>query len=177
MPPAALTVRRARAEELDVVSKLLMRAYAEFEEAFSWRDTWERYVSDVADVRSRWGRSQLWVADLEGTVVASVDYYPPGSGGYSYPGVPFPPDWAAFRCLGTDPDRRGVGLGHALVEHLVALARSDGATHIALHSAPLMATGMRIYRRLGFERLPQHDFAPRADSPHRVLAFALALDR
>jgi hypothetical protein len=29
----------------------------------------------------------------------------------------------------------------------------------------------------GFQRLPQHDFAPRPDSSQRVLAFALALDR
>lgn len=170
MPPGTPTIRRARAEELDLISKLLERAYAEFEEAFPSRDAWNLYMSDVADVRGRWGRSQLWVADLEGTVVGSVDYYPPSSGGYAHPGVPFPPGWSAFRCLGTDPDRRGIGLGRALVEHLIAQAHRDGAACLALHSAPIMAAAMRLYQSLGFQRLPQYDFAPRPDSPQRVLA-------
>jgi GNAT superfamily N-acetyltransferase len=129
----------------------------------------------LADVRGRWGRSQLWVAELAGTVVGSVDYYPPSSGGYAHPGVPFPPGWAAFRCLGTAPDRRGTGLGRALVEHLIAQARRDGAACLALHSAPIMVAAMHLYQGLGFQRLPRHDFAPRPDSPQRVLAFALPL--
>jgi GNAT superfamily N-acetyltransferase len=172
----ALTIRGARPEELDVVSTLLARAYAEYEERFSRRGAWDAYLADVADVRGRWGRSQLWVAELGGSIAGSVDYYPSGSGGYRYPGVPFPARWACLRCLGTDPDRRGIGLGRALVEHLIALARREGATHLALHSVPFMAAAVRIYQKLGFRRFPEHDFLPRPDSASKVLAFALPLD-
>jgi ribosomal protein S18 acetylase RimI-like enzyme len=177
MPPVAPRIRRARPEELDTISKLLMRAYAEYEAAFPSGEAWSRYLSDVADVRGRWGRSSLVVAELDGALAGSVDYYPPSSGGYAYPGVPFPSGWAAFRCLGTDPDRRGAGVGRALVEHLIAQAREDGATHLAMHSAPAMATAVGLYQRMGFRRLPEHDFTPRPGSRLRVLAFGLALDR
>jgi len=175
MRPGTLTVRGARRDELDEISDLLVRAYAELEERFYWRGAWNMYLADVADVHGRWGQSRLVVAELDGALVGSVDYYGPDSGGYRYPGLAFPPGWSCFRCLGTDPDHRGIGAGRALVEHLIALARGDGASHLALHSAPIMETAMRMYGRLGFRRLPEHDFSPRPDSPHKVLAFGLPL--
>jgi hypothetical protein len=45
-----------------------------------------------------------------------------------------------------------------------------------MHSAPTMATAVRMYQRMGFRRLPEHDFTPRPDARLRVLAFGLALD-
>jgi GNAT superfamily N-acetyltransferase len=177
MAPGGLLIRGARAEELDRISKLLVRAYTEYADGFPWPDAWSDYLSDVADVHGRWGRSKLWVAELDGSVVGSVDYYPPDSGGYDYPGGAFPRRWACFRCLGTDPDRRGIGVGRALVEHLVALARREGASHLGLHSAPLMAAAVRMYQAMGFEHVPEHDFWPRPGSQYAVLAFGLPLLR
>ncbi len=77
--------------------------------------------------------------------------------------------------VATDPTVRGSGLGTALSEHAIGLARADGATHMVLHSIPHMAAAVRIYERLGFERLPEHDFVPGPGLDGAVLAFRLAL--
>jgi ribosomal protein S18 acetylase RimI-like enzyme len=174
MPEGELTIRRARPKETDAVAKLLVRAFAELGRGFYWPDGWDRYLSGVADVEGRRDQTQLWVAELDESIVGSVDYYPPGNGGY-HPAITFPPGWAAFRCLAVDPERRGAGVGRALVEHLVALARRDQATHLVLHSIPLMTVAVGLYQRMGFARLPSHDFRPRAESPHQWLAYGLAL--
>lgn len=171
---ALVTIRPADPEELDDVSALLLNAYAEYQPSFPSPELWVEYSTGVGDVRGRWGESQLWVAELDGALAGSVDYFPPGDSGY-HRAVGFPQSWAAFRFLATDPERRGSGVGRALVDHVIALARGGDATHVGLHSAPLMQAAIRIYEGVGFERSPEHDFAPIPDSDFRVLGFALAL--
>jgi ribosomal protein S18 acetylase RimI-like enzyme len=175
MPEGKPTIRRARPRETDAVAKLLVRAFAELEWGFYWPKGWDHYLRSVADVEGRQDQAQLWVAVLDGSIVGSVDYYPPGNARY-HPAVTFPADWAAFRCLAVDPERRGAGVGRVLVQHLVALARRGQATHLVLHSIPPMTVAVGLYQRMGFTRLPSHDFRPRAESPHRWLAYGLALD-
>jgi ribosomal protein S18 acetylase RimI-like enzyme len=174
MPGGKLTIRRARPTETEVLARLLVGAFAELERGFYWPDGWDSYLRGVADVEGRQDRAQLWVAELDGSIVGSVDYYPPGNTGY-HPAITFPPSWAALRCLAVDPERRGVGVGRSLVEHLVVLARRDQATKLVLHSIPTMTVAVGLYERMGFARLPSHDFRPRAESPHRWLAYGLAL--
>lgn len=170
-----MIVRPARLEELDAVSALLVNAYAEYASVLPSPDAFAEYSASVGDVRGRWGESQLWVAELDGALAGSLDYFPPGKSPY-HQFVGFPEDWAAFRFLGTDPDRRGSGAGRALVEQVIALARRDGATHVGLHSGPFMQAAVRLYEGMGFERSPKHDFSPRPDTDLRVLGFSLALD-
>jgi GNAT superfamily N-acetyltransferase len=169
-----MEIRLARDEELDDVSTLLGRAYAQYEQALPSPGAWAEYSATVADVRGRSGESQLWVAELDGALAGSLDYYPPGDSPY-HRFVGFPSSWAAFRFLGTDPDRRGSGVGRALVERAIALARSEDATHLGLHSGQFMKAAVRLYGHLGFERSPEHDFSPVPDANVRVLGFALAL--
>ena len=176
MPGGKPTIRRARPTETTAVAKLLVGAFAELEQRFYWPDSWDQYLRGVADVQGRQDQAQLWVAELDGTIVGSVDYYPPGNARY-HPAVTFPADWAAFRCLAVDPEQRGASVGRSLVEHLIALARRDQATHLVLHSIPLMTVAVGMYQRMGFVRLPSHDFRPRATSPRRWLAYGLALGR
>lgn len=174
MPAGKPVIRRARPTETDAVARLLVGAFAELQRGFYWPDGWDSYLRGVADIEGRQDRSQLWVAELGGRVVGSVDYYPPGNARY-HPAVTFPASWAAFRCLAVDPERRGAGVGRALVEHLIVLARRDQATHLVLHSIPLMAVAVGLYERMGFVRLPAHDFRPQAASPQRWLAYGLTL--
>jgi ribosomal protein S18 acetylase RimI-like enzyme len=170
---ASITVRPARREDIDEITQVLERAYIEFAAIFSWPEMWDLYFADVTRVASRWDHTRLLVAESEGIIVGSVDYYPPeGEEGHVRPELhdvvspeviakmTFPSGWAAFRCLGTDPARRGHGIGRTLVSAVIELARQEGALHVGLHSIAIMTAAIRMYERLGFTRYPERDFTP-----------------
>jgi ribosomal protein S18 acetylase RimI-like enzyme len=52
---------------------------------------------------------------------------------------------------------RGRGVGRALAEHVVALARTEGAGEMALWSRPYQVEAHSLYESLGFCRTPERD--------------------
>jgi ribosomal protein S18 acetylase RimI-like enzyme len=182
-----VTVRPAGRDDIERVSDLLTSAYAEFERDFPWPELWSAYVTDVIDVQGRWGKSLLLVAESDGAVVGSVDYYPPGRG-YRLKAelvdalgpentarATFPTTWGAFRYLATSEAMRGRGIGRMMVERLITLAKSDGASHLVLHTMPTMRAAMRIYDRMAFARLPERDLHVDPGREDKVLAYSLPL--
>src|SRR5688500_10952726 len=54
--------------------------------------------------------------------------------------------------LYVDPNRRGGGVGRALIEASLAVARERGASHLEWQTAPDNATAQRLYDATGAER-------------------------
>jgi ribosomal protein S18 acetylase RimI-like enzyme len=52
---------------------------------------------------------------------------------------------------------RGRGVGRALAERVVELARAEGAAGMALWSRPYQAAAHSLYESLGFRRTPERD--------------------
>jgi ribosomal protein S18 acetylase RimI-like enzyme len=57
-------------------------------------------------------------------------------------------------------DARGLGVGAALVQHVVNRARELELDGLAMSTQPTMLSAHRIYQRLGFERTPERDWSP-----------------
>jgi ribosomal protein S18 acetylase RimI-like enzyme len=70
------------------------------------------------------------------------------------------PDEAEFRMLGVAPQARGRGIGQALVDACVALARRDGVRRLVLSTQEESAADHRVYERRGFVRRPDLDWTP-----------------
>jgi predicted GNAT family N-acyltransferase len=66
-------------------------------------------------------------------------------------------------------DWRGRGVGAALLERLIALARARGDARVLLNA---QVQAMPFYARFGF--VPEGDAFMEADIPHRAMARALA---
>lgn len=68
----------------------------------------------------------------------------------------------------TDPARRGEGIASALLEHVLADARSRGVTRISLETGAtaFFAPARALYRRAGFDACPP--FGSYRDDPHSV---------
>ncbi|MCA1829892.1 MAG: GNAT family N-acetyltransferase [Actinobacteria bacterium] len=168
----AVVVRDARADELDAVSALMLDAYAQYlpapdaELSDAERSAWDAYRVDIGDVRSRLDSADLIVAADGDELLGAVTFYDPAADAH-YPNASeahgWPSEWASFRLLAVPPHARGKGIGRLLTEECIARARALGAPVLALHTTHLMDVAREMYKRIGWERVPEFDFFPMPD--------------
>lgn len=179
-PPSGLVVREAGLHELDAIASLLKQVYSEYRPHFP-ADAWERYLSEIVDVRCRSADSVLIVATNDRGLVGTVGFYPDASRSSL---ERWPRGWASIRALAVRGEARQRGVGKALGLECVRRAREQRAHSIGLHTASFMTVATRLYKRLGFRRAPDFDieigemFAGRPlppDSSWQAQAFRLDL--
>jgi len=165
-------IRDAQQAELDDVAALMVAAYREYAPLMP-PAAWRAYARDIEAVRGRLGHSRLIVCHASGGLAGAVTFYPPGSGPW------WPREWAGFRLLAVDPERRGEGVGRALVAETIVRAGAVAAPALGIHSTPWMTAAVALYRSLGFVRDPRCDFEPGIPmsdgSPLRVDCYRLDL--
>ena len=151
-------VRDARPDERAAVAKLTMRAYAEFATVMR-PDAWAGLERAV--------RSALQSPVAERIVAESVDdalllgsvmLFPAER--LEYGGIAVDAVGPELRLLAVTPEARGLGVGKALVDECIRRARESGASELGLHSSASMQAAIRMYLRLGFQRVPARDFQP-----------------
>lgn len=93
-------------------------------------------------------------------VAGAVAYMPPGCSNSKI----FEEGWPSMRMLVVHPDHRGKGIGRALAEECVEMARKDGAEFFGLHTSPVMSVALPLYLRMGFEK--DRNLEPIAGAPY-----------
>lgn len=175
----AMLLRALRADEIETLALMLLEAYDQYfpqDPTPAERAPWQDYRDDIADVASRFERSEQIIAERDGRIVGGVTFYPPGLLELENDlDQPTPAMWAGIRLLGVDPQARGGGIGRALTEETIARARDRGATHLALHTTERMTVAREMYERMGFVRIPDYDFKPIPGSEFTVMAYLLEL--
>jgi GNAT superfamily N-acetyltransferase len=115
-------------------------------------------VDELRDAAARAAATDLLVAvDDAGMLIGTVTFAPPGSG---YAEITEGPAEAGFRMLAVAGGRQGQGVGTALVQACIDLARAAGCTTLRLSTEPRMTAAQRMYGRLGFVRTPELDWDP-----------------
>ena len=114
------------------------------------------------------------VAELDGKIVGSVVLYPAKTDAYG--GNVEKLDYPEIRMLAVAPEVQGKGIATALISECIARAKAKGFQSIGLHTGEFMTGAMRLYERLGFERMPQHDFQP-ANDGIIVKAYRFSFDK
>jgi ribosomal protein S18 acetylase RimI-like enzyme len=98
--------------------------------------------------------------------------FPPAADAYG--GLADEVPWPELRLLAVAPEARGLGVGQLLVDECVIRARRAGAAALGLHTSRSMRAAKRMYERMGFVRVPEHDFQP--PGAELVEGYALRLD-
>ncbi|MEO1489979.1 MAG: GNAT family N-acetyltransferase, partial [Pseudomonadota bacterium] len=68
--------------------------------------------------------------------------------------------WLELVKMATDPDAQGQGVGKAVLDHLVEIARDLGAHRIWLETNDRLAPATRLYERTGFRALTAQEERP-----------------
>lgn len=164
-------IRPVRPAEFDAAGEVTLAAYRALAGAHLSGD----YAAELADVRRRCTEAEVLVAvtpagtatgGVLGCVTFVADHASPWAE-YLEPGE------SSIRMLAVDPAAQGQGGGNALLQACVQRARHHSSRALMLHSTPWMTTAHRLYRRAGFERVPERDWLPMPEVP--LWAFRLAL--
>lgn len=141
------------ADEELTAGEVTVAAYEEFRTRFSPED-WEVYARTLPDTAVRVAQGELLVAtDADGEIVGTVTYYvqpQPTSGHWRA-------EDAMVRFLAVRPDRRGEGIGAALIDECLRRATNAGKLRLAMQTTASMATAIGMYERRGFARDPDGD--------------------
>jgi ribosomal protein S18 acetylase RimI-like enzyme len=108
-----------------------------------------RYIAD-------WGRpgdAALIAVDDDGECLGAAWYRLLSSGD---PGFGFLDEATPELSIGVVPDRRGQGIGSALLTRLIEQARNEGFRSLSLSVSP-ENPAVALYRRHGFTRVPSSD--------------------
>ncbi|HKP76255.1 MAG TPA: GNAT family N-acetyltransferase [Longimicrobiaceae bacterium] len=169
-PRAHIEIRDARDDEREAMRALTLAAYGEFARVMA-PDAWAELRDALHRALNTDVGAERIVAECDGGIVGSVMLFPAASA--TYGGSVEAPPWPELRLLAVHPDVRGGGVGRMLVEECVRRARAAGARALGLHTSRSMAAAIRMYRRMGFVRAPEHDFQP--PGAERVEGYRLPL--
>jgi ribosomal protein S18 acetylase RimI-like enzyme len=156
----SLTIRDLRPEESDALGRLMVDVYSGLDD-FPTPAEQPRYYEMLAHI----GRftekpdARVLVAiasddEIAGGVVYFGDMAHYGSGGIATSIT----NASGIRLLAVDPRFRNSGVGKALTNACIGLARERGHSQVILHTTRAMQTAWGLYERLGFTRADELDF-------------------
>jgi ribosomal protein S18 acetylase RimI-like enzyme len=166
-----MIIRDAAKNELDFIREQRVNAYREHVQMIPgghWKAL-ERAISSEADTEPG---VELLVAEINGNIVGSVALFPPNTDAYE--GYVEELDYPEIRMLAVSPESRGEGVASALILECMHRAKNNGFSSIGLHTGEFMKDAIKLYEKIGFERLPEYDFQP-ADDGITVKAYRLFL--
>lgn len=160
-----ITIAPVRPEEHRPLGELMVRVYRQV-----LASELEGYAGVLRNVGDRLAAGcEVLVARRGDQLVGGVTYVPrPGP----YAQL-ITDDEAELRMLVVDPEAQGQGVGAALVQACVELARAAGKRNLVLGTMPAMVAAQRLYTRLGFVRSPERD--QQLDSGPCLVSYVKAL--
>lgn len=153
-----IRIREARPHEYERLGDILVEAYSTYAAIDAgYAAALPDYAVQLRDIASRAVVCTILVAvDEEGQILGGVTYVP-GPDPYAESEEE---GEATIRMLAVAPRAQGQGIGRALTEACIELARAQGRRRIALTTMPVMTRARRLYERLGFRRVPGRDWSP-----------------
>ena len=158
---ASLEIREILRNEYELLGQLMVEVYSNLD-GFPTQDEQPSYyemLANMGNFSDQEGTQVLVAISAEGKMVGGVVYFGDmakyGSGGTATAER----NASGIRLLGVDPKSRGAGVGKALTNACIQLARDSGHSQVILHTTQAMQVAWRLYEKMGFERSPDLDFA------------------
>lgn len=155
-----MEIRGMLQEESEQLGQLMVEVYSNLD-GFPTPSEQPGYYAMLANIGSfaEQKDTQVLVAiSAEGELAGGVVYFD-DMAGYGAGGTARAEKNASgIRLLGVDPRFRGSGIGKALTNACIKLARDSGHPQIILHTTQAMKVAWDLYQKLGFKRSTDLDF-------------------
>lgn len=144
-----IQIREATELDREAIQNLMLEAYQQYETILPG-DKWEPYRESIKASVYGEGPAARIIALIDGEIVGSVQLFLSSETAYGAPelGINSP----IIRLLAVSPTARGKGIATELIKESVRHTISLGATVLHLHTSDMMASAVKLYERLGFER-------------------------
>lgn len=149
MAEIKVEVRDAVAEDREAILRIVVAAYSQYEAVMS-PDRWADYKASIIESVDKEGPQARIVAEVNGEIVGSVLLFTSSTTAYGRPELKI--DSPIIRLLGVAPEARGLGVATELIKESIRRSLALGASTLHLHTSDLMASAIKLYERLGFER-------------------------
>ena len=167
-----MEIRVARPDEYERIGRITVSTYSEIFGA-----DLAGYEFELEAVTERAADCTVLVAADGGEILGAVTYVPgPETSMSEFTDT----EAAGIRMLVVDPPHQGRGVGKALTDRCIAMARAERRQRIILHTTDRQPVAMRMYAGMGFIATPEFDvyvseppFSP--EEPIRLIAFVLEL--
>lgn len=159
MTQSAIPIREALPSEYQSLGELMTLVYSHLE-GFPKPEEQPKYYELLANIGQFAEKpgAQLLVATVDGEVLGGLVYFSDmaqyGSGG----AATRERDASGFRLLAVAPRARGMGIGKALVQRCLDLAKARQHRQVILHTTAAMPIAWKMYETLGFQHAPELDF-------------------
>jgi ribosomal protein S18 acetylase RimI-like enzyme len=154
------------ADDLEALAELTVSAYA----AGGALDPAGSYMATLRNTADRASQAQLLIAEDAGATLGTVTVTPPDS---PWAEIARPAE-LEFRFLAVAPTAQGRGIGAALVDAVVQMARERNDSAVVLSVLDSNFAGRNLYQRLGFVHVPERDWVPWTQV--NLLVYSLRLD-
>ncbi|MBK7142559.1 MAG: GNAT family N-acetyltransferase [bacterium] len=133
-------------DSLEALTELLHRAYKQL------ADMGLRYLAthqDVATTQRRISRGTCFVAEIDGRIVGTITFNPPGIA----KGSPYIEKAGVghLQQMGVEPGLQRQGIAKALMTHAENYARLNGVAEISIDTAETATHLISWYERIGYE--------------------------
>jgi GNAT superfamily N-acetyltransferase len=156
----AFEIREVSPDEYAELGRLMVDVYSNldgFPSPDQQPDYYER-LANIGDFNDEPDTQVLIAISGAGQLLGGLVYFADmaryGSGGTAT----LETDASGIRLLAVDPDSRGGGIGKALTNACIQLARDKGHSQVILHTTQAMQVAWGLYVKLGFSRSPDLDF-------------------
>lgn len=155
-----MEIREMQLDEIETVRNLRLKSYKQYEQLVS-KEHWKLLKNTLVSNNDLKDNAKIYVTELEGQIVGSVVLFPPSIQAYDW--TDSVQEFPEIRMLSVDPSIRGKGIGKALIEHCIKIAKEANNAKIGLHTASFMTPALSLYENMGFDRIPELDLEPMND--------------
>lgn len=151
-----IVIEELRVEDKDLVTAGILEGYSQYEANYTDPENWQQYVAGIKASLNNPNIEKVLVAKEDQAILGSLQLYLNSEVAYGKPELNI--QAPIIRLLVVSPEARGKGIAAKLINEAFEFARERNAEYLYLHTTDMMASAVKLYERLGFERNTERDF-------------------